>query len=71
VLVATSAGDPALAAAVAQAGALGVLVAVVLTGSAAASAGDLALAGADVAVVAGPELLASALSASDARARVS
>ncbi len=69
--MATSAGDPALAAAVAQAGALGVLVAAVLAGPAAAAAGDLALAGADVAIVGGPDDLVGALSATDARARVS
>jgi hypothetical protein len=71
VLVATSAGDPALAAAVSQAVGLGVLVAAVLTGPAAAAAGDLALAGADVAIVAGPDDLVGALSAAEARARVS
>ena len=71
ILVATSAGDPALAAAVAQAGGLGVLVAAVLCGPAAAAAGDLALAGADVAIVGGPDDLVGALSAADARARVS
>jgi hypothetical protein len=69
--VATSAGDPALAAAVSQAVGLGVLVAAVLTGPAAAAAGDLALAGADVAIVAGPDDLVGALSAAEARARVS
>ena len=71
ILVATSAGDPALAAAVAQAGGLGVLVAAVLSGPAAVAAGDLALAGADVAIVGGPDDLVGALSAADARARVS
>jgi uncharacterized protein (DUF58 family) len=71
VLVATSAGDPALPAAVAQAFGLGVQVAAVLAGPAAAGAGDLAAAGADVAIVTGPEDLVAALSATDARARVS
>jgi uncharacterized protein (DUF58 family) len=71
VVVATSAGDPALAAAVSQALGLGVLVAAVLAGPAAAAAGDLALAGADVAIVGGLDDLVGALSAADARARVS
>jgi uncharacterized protein (DUF58 family) len=71
VLMATSAGDPALAAAVSQAVGLGVQVAAVLTGSAAAAAGELAVAGADVAIVAGPDDLVAALSATEARARVS
>jgi uncharacterized protein (DUF58 family) len=71
VAVATSAGDPALAAAVAQAHGLGVAVAVVLTGGAAAAAGELALAGADVAIVTGPDELVGALSAPGARERVS
>jgi hypothetical protein len=71
VLVATSAGDPALPAAVAQALGAGVQVAAVLAGPAAAAAGDLAAAGADVAIVTGPDDLVAALSASDARARVS
>ena len=71
VLVTTAAGDPALAPAVAQAFGLGVLVAVVLTGPAAAAAGDLVTAGADVAIVTAPEDLVPALSATDARARVS
>lgn len=71
VLVATSAGDPGLAAAVAQAGALGVQVAVVLSGPASAAAGELTLAGADVAIARGPDDLVAALSAPEARARVS
>ena len=71
ILVATSAGEPALPAAVSQARGLGVQVAVVLTGPAAAAAGDLAGAGADVAIVSGPDDLVAALSATDARARVS
>jgi hypothetical protein len=71
VVVATSAGDPALGAAVSQALGLGVLVAAVLSGPAAALAGDLTLAGADVAIVAGPDDLVGALSAADVRARVS
>ena len=47
------------------------LVAVVLAGPAAAAAGDLVTAGADVAILTGPEDLVPALSATDARARVS
>jgi uncharacterized protein (DUF58 family) len=71
VLVATSAGDAGLSAAVVQAVGLGVQVAVVLCGPAAAAAGDLSGAGADVAVVHDPDDLVAALSAADARARVS
>ncbi len=71
VLVATSAGEPALPAAVSQARGLGVQVAVVLTGPAGAAAGELAVAGADVAIVTGPDDLVGALSANGARARVS
>jgi uncharacterized protein (DUF58 family) len=71
VVVATSAGDPALGAAVSQALGLGVLVAAVLSGPAAALAGELTLAGADVAIVAGPDDLVGALSAAGVRARVS
>ena len=71
ILVSTSAADPALAAAAAQALGVGVLVAVVLTGPAAAAAGDLAVAGADVAIVGAPDDLVAALSATEARARVS
>ncbi len=71
VLVTTSAADPALAAAVAQAIGVGVRVAVVLAGPAAAAAADLLNAGADVAIAGGPDDLVAALSATDARARVS
>jgi uncharacterized protein (DUF58 family) len=67
VLVATSAGDPGLPAAVAQATGLGVLVGVVLCGPAGAAAGDLTLAGADVAIVSDPDDLVAALGAGDAR----
>lgn len=71
VVVATSAGDPGLPAAVAQALGVGAGVAVVLAGAAAAGAGELARAGADVAIVAGPDDVAAALGAEGARARVS
>jgi uncharacterized protein (DUF58 family) len=70
-VVATSAGDPGLAAATAQALGAGVGVAVILAGPAAAGAGELARAGAEVAIVAGPDDVAAALGAGGARARVS
>jgi len=70
-VVATSAGDPGLPAAVAQALGTGTGVAVVLTGPAAAGAGELARAGADVAIVHGPGDIAAALGADGARAHVS
>jgi len=71
VVVVTSAGDPGLAPGVAQARAAGAGVALVLVGAAAAGAGDLARAGADVAIVSGPDDVAAALGAAGARARVS
>lgn len=71
IVAATSAGDPALASAVAQARALGVAVGLVLAGPAAAAAGELVAAGADVAVVTGIDDIAPALGAHEARARVS
>jgi uncharacterized protein (DUF58 family) len=70
-VIATAAGDPGLPAAIAQARSAGVGVAVALTGPAAAGAADLARAGADVAIVAGPDRIAAALSDTGARARVS
>jgi hypothetical protein len=70
-VVATSAGDPGLPAAVAQALGVGAGVAVVLVGPAASSAGDLARAGADVVIVTGPQDVVAALGAAGARARVS
>lgn len=71
VLVVTCGGDPALPAAVVQARAQGVGVAVVLAGPAAALSGDLAAVGAEVVVIAGPGRIASSLAGPDARARVS
>lgn len=71
VVVVTSAGDPGLAAAVEQVRRLGTSVGVVLAGAAAAGAGPLARAGAEVALVAGPGEVGPALSAAGARARVS
>jgi uncharacterized protein (DUF58 family) len=68
-IVVTSAGDPALPAAVARARARGTGVAVVLSGPAAAGAGDLIAAGAEVVVIPGPGRVASALSAAPAPAR--
>ncbi|MGD9571537.1 MAG: DUF58 domain-containing protein [Thermoleophilia bacterium] len=65
----TSAGDPALPAAVRRVRAHGVGVAVVLTGPAAAGAGDLEAAGAEVVVVPGPDRVASALGAGPQPAR--
>lgn len=68
VLVVSSGGDAALPSAVAQALARGVGVAVVLTGPAAALAGDLAAVGAEVVVVSGPGRIASSLAGTPARA---
>ncbi len=61
-LVGTAARDPASLAAVGQGRAAGAGVAAVLTGPAAASSAELQAAGADVAVVPGPDRVAAALS---------
>ena len=71
VIVLTCAADAALAGAAAQARALGVGVAAVLVGRAAAGAGELSAAGADVVVVTGPDRIATALSGSAESVRVS
>ena len=71
VIVVTCAPEPALTAAVAQGRALGAAVAAVLAGPAAASSADLAAAGADVAVVSGPDRVWAALSRTRSAANVS
>jgi precorrin-6B methylase 2 len=67
----TCGSDTGLVAAAAQARALGVGVAAVLAGPAAAAATELAAGGVDVVVVSGSERIAAVLSGARERARVS
>jgi uncharacterized protein (DUF58 family) len=70
IVVVTSAAEPAVAGELARARALGIGVAAVLAGPAAAAAGDIAALGAEAIVVPGPDRVAAALSREPARARV-
>jgi uncharacterized protein (DUF58 family) len=70
IVVVTGAAEPAFAGALAHARALGIGVAAVLTGPAAAAAGEIAAAGAETVVVPGPDRVAAALARGPARARV-
>lgn len=71
IVVLTSSADAGLAVAAAQARSLGVGVAAVLAGPAAAASGELVAAGVEVVVVPGPDRVAAALSERTERARVS